>query len=246
MPVADTAQQRAGGHRTEALQRHQALAARVFARRLGDEPVVFFDPLVEWAGVRQQVADTLPGMARQAFEMGADLATKAGDLLWQDDAEFGDQPAQPIVGGRAFLDEALPRAVQTPDDPRGLFLDRDEAPVWSPDGFTGGGGIGGIVLATLAAHPVGGDKLRRHQLHRVAELAELPCPVVRARTRFHPGHARRQLRHQLQQFVARNLRFDENCLAVLIDAMEGKHILGKINANRYDAQGLPLSWFSNG
>ena len=122
MPVADTAQQRAGGHRTEALQRHQAPAARVFACRLGDEPVVFFDPLVEWAGVRQQVADTLPGMARQAFEMGADLATKAGDLLWQDDAEFGDQPAQPIVGGRAFLDKALPRAVQTPDDPRGSSL----------------------------------------------------------------------------------------------------------------------------
>ena len=40
--------------------------------------------------------------------------------------------------------------------------------------------IGGVVLASLAAHSVGGDELRSHQLDAVALLGKETGPVVRA------------------------------------------------------------------
>ena len=40
--------------------------------------------------------------------------------------------------------------------------------------------IGGVVLASLAAHAVGDNELGRHQLDGVAVLGEEPGPVVRA------------------------------------------------------------------
>ena len=63
--------------------------------------------------------------------MRADVPAQAGDLLRQDDAEFGDQAAQAVVGGGAFFDKALPGAVQAEDDLLVFFLDRDKAHVWA-------------------------------------------------------------------------------------------------------------------
>ena len=128
---------------------------------------------------------------------------QVGDLLRQDDAEFGDQAAQPVIGGGAFLDEAVAGAVQAQDDLLVLFLDRHEAHVRACHGFADGRGVRRIVLAALAGHAVGGDELRRHQLDGVAVRPKLPRPVVRAGAGFHADQARRQLRDQLQQLVAR-------------------------------------------
>ncbi len=206
VPAADTGQERTGADRANARAFHQALAARIVPGGLGDDAVVLLDPGIEPIGVGQQVADALVGVARQVFEMRADLTTQAGDFLRQDDAEFADQAAQPVIGRGAFFDKAIPGAVQAQDDLLVFFLDRDEAHVRSGDGFANRGGVRRIILAALAGHAVGGDELRRHQLHAVAVLAEQPRPVVRARAGFHADEAGRQLRHQLQQFVASYLR----------------------------------------
>ncbi|TMQ77846.1 hypothetical protein ACCUM_2564 [Candidatus Accumulibacter phosphatis] len=55
--------------------------------------------------------------------------------------------------------------------------------------------------------------------------------MVRTRAGFHTDQTRRQLRHQLQPFVARNLRLDENGLAVLIHTMHA--------ANTFLARSMP-------
>jgi hypothetical protein len=154
-----------------------------------------------------------------------------------------DQAAQAVIGGGAFFDEALPGAVQAQDDLLVFFLDRDEAHVRPGDGFADGGGVRRVVLAALAAHAVGRDELGRHQLDGVAVLAEQPRPVVRAGAGFHADEAGRQLRHQLQQFVACYLGLDQCGLAVIINAMHGKDVLGQIDSNGDNAHGLPLSWF---
>ena len=116
VPVADAGQHRAGGDRADAGALHQALAARIVARRLGDDAVVLGDPFIELVGMGQQVDRCTGWLAGQVFQVGADVAAQAGDLLRQDDAEFGDQAAQAVVEGGAFFDKPLPRAVQAKDD----------------------------------------------------------------------------------------------------------------------------------
>ena len=91
---------------------HQAAAGGIFARGFGNGFVVLGYLGVESVGVGQQVADALVGVAGQVFEMFSDVAAQAGNFLWEDDAEFGDQAAQAVVGGGALSDEALPGAVQ--------------------------------------------------------------------------------------------------------------------------------------
>lgn len=57
-------------------------------------------------------------------------------------------------------------------------LDGHEAHVWALNGFADRGGVGRIVLAALARHPVGGDELGRDQPHGVARSVEQPGPMV--------------------------------------------------------------------
>jgi hypothetical protein len=74
----------------------------------------------------------------------------------------------------------------------------------------------------------------------VAVLGTQPRPVVRARTRLHCDRARRQRRHQLQQFGARNARALQFNFAKLIDAVHGKDVLGEIDSNAQNSHGLLL------
>ena len=263
VPVAEAGQEGAGGDRADAGTLHQATAARILARRVGDGFVVVGNAHIELVGMRQEVADALVGIPRKVFEMGADVLAQAGDFLRQDDAEFGDQAADSVVGGGALFDEALSRAVQCEDDlmkplRSGLssqktrakplrmlvfFLDRDKAHVGSGDSFADGRGIGGIVLATLAGEAVGGDELRRHQFDGVAVAPEKPGPVVGAGAGFDADQARGHLHDQRQQLIPGDLRLDQYGFAVLIDAMDGKDVLGKIDSNCDNAHGFPLSSF---
>ena len=123
-----------------------------------------------------------------------------------------------------------------------FFLDRHKAHVGPGDGFADGGGIGGVVLAALAAHAVGRDELGRHQPDGVAVVPEQPRPVVRAGAGFHADQAGRQLGDQ-RQLVARHLGLDQRGFARFINAMHGKDVLGEIDSNSDNAHGLPLSWF---
>ena len=59
-------------------------------------------------------------------------------------------------------------------------LDRHEAHLESVHRFTDGGGVGRVVLATLARQPVRDDKLRRDELEGVAMLHKQPRPMVSA------------------------------------------------------------------
>lgn len=138
--VADAVQQRAGGDGADAGALHQTLAPRVFARGLCNGFVIVSNSQVELVGMRQQIANTLVGITGQVFQVRADALSQAGDFLRQDDAEFGDQAAQPVVGGGAFFDKALPGAVQAQqDDLPVFFLGGDKAHLGTSDGFADGG-----------------------------------------------------------------------------------------------------------
>jgi len=131
----------------------------------------------------KQISYAAVGVARQVFQVCADLAAQAGDFLRQHDAELGDQAAQAVVACGAFLDESLPGAVQTQDDLLVFFLDRDEKHGRASDGLADRGGIRRIVLAETASHAIGRDELRCHQFDGVAVTAapsgarrsRLPC-----------------------------------------------------------------------
>ena len=116
--------------------------------------------------------------------MSADFPTQAFDFLRQNNAEFADQATQAVVERGAFFHEALPGAVQAEDGLLVDALDRDKAHVRPGDSFANGGGIGRVVLAALAAHPVRGDELGGHQFDGVAVIPEQSCPVMRARAGF--------------------------------------------------------------
>ena len=77
--------------------------------------------------------------------MRTDAMTQARNFLWQNDAEFGNQAAQPVIGRGALFDEALPRAVQAQDDLLVFFFDGDKAHRGPGDGLGDGGGVSGGV-----------------------------------------------------------------------------------------------------
>jgi len=199
--------------------------------------------------VREQVADTAIDPARQIFKTQDDFFTQPGDFLWQNDAEFANQSAQSVVGGRALFDESLPGAVQAEDGLLVFFLDRDKSHLGPGDSFADGRGIRRVVLAAAARHAVGRDKLGGHQFNLVAVLPKLSGPVVRSAARFHADQAGREIGNQRQQLVSRHLRFVQRCLAIFIYAMYGEYVLGKIDSDYHptgiyfghNAHGLPLS-----
>lgn len=128
---------------------------------------------------------------------------------------------------------------------------RHEAHVGSGDGFADGSGIRRVVLAALAAHAVRGDELGGDQPDGVAVLPEQPRPVVGAGTRFHADQGRRQLRDQRRQILPRHLRLDQQQIAIIINGVHRKYILGEVDSYRdptairfgHNAHGLPLPWF---
>jgi hypothetical protein len=142
--------------------------------------------------------------------------------------------------GRARLDEALPGTVHHQLRLLFLGLHRHEAHVRPLHGLASSRGIGRVVLAALAREPVGGDELRCHQPHGMTVTNEQPRPVVRTGARFHADRARRQRGDQLVQLRPWHARTHELRLAGFIDAVDGEHVLGKIDADGENGQGLPL------
>ena len=133
--------------------------------------------------------------------------------------------------------------MQAEDDLLVFFLYRNKSHVGAGHRFTDRRSIGGVVLAALPAHAVGGDKLGGHELDAVAVLAKLPRPVVCAGAGFHANHARRQLHDQRQHLFARYPGLDQRAPAGFVHPMHREHVLGEIDSNRDNAHGLPLSWF---
>ena len=178
MAVADAGQQCAGGDGADAGLFHQSLAARVFARSLCDGSVVVGDARIELVGMRQEITDTLVGITGKVFKMRANTLPQTTHFLRQDDAEFGNQAAQAVIGGGAFFNKTLPGTVQAQDDLLVFFLDGDKAHLGTGDGLSDGGGVRCVVLAAFTAHAVGGDEFGCDQFDGVAMLADQAGPVV--------------------------------------------------------------------
>ncbi len=60
---------------------------------------------------------------------------------------------------------------------------------------------------------------------------------------MHTDQAGRELGDQGWQLFACDLGLDQYGLAVFIDAVNRKDVLGEIDTYRHNAHGLPLSWF---
>src|SRR5471032_1654787 len=120
--------------------------------------------------MREHVAHTAIGPARQIFQVLSDLAFQSLDLQWQDNAEFADQATNAVVERGAFFDKALASAVQAKNRLLVFILDRHKAHVRSGDGFANRGGIGRIILAALAGKSVRRDELGGNQANGMAML----------------------------------------------------------------------------
>lgn len=151
---------------------------------------------------------------------GADFPAQVLGLLREDDAELREQAAHAVEAGGAFFDKPLACAVQAEDRLLMLVLDRDEAHVGAADGFTDGSRVGGVVLAAPAGHAVRDDELGCHDADGVAVGLEQASPMVRTGTGFQADQARRELSHDGEQLVARDLGFGQGGLAGLINAMQ--------------------------
>ena len=110
-----------------------------------------------------------------------------------------------------------------------------------PHGFADRRGVGRVVLAALAAHPVGRDELGGHQFDAMAVGAKQPCKVVRSGAGFHANDARRELGDQRRQLFPRYLGLDQDSFAVFIDTVHSKDVLGKIDSCTHNAHRLHIA-----
>jgi hypothetical protein len=190
--------------------------------------------------VETSVADRRVRPAGQVLEVRCGLAAYGGGLLRQDNAELREQAADAVDSGRALLDQALAHAVHAQPGLLVLALDRNEPHVRSLHCFADRSRVGCVVLAALAAHAIGRHELRRHQPKDVAVRGEQPRPVVRPRARLHADGARRQRGDQLVQLGPGHARPNEHCLAVLVDAVHRKDVLGEIDPNVENGHDFPF------
>ena len=118
-------------------------------------------------------------------------------------------------------------------------LDRHEAHAGAGDGFADGCGIGRIVLVGL---DVGFDELGRHQAYGVPHRLQLAGPMMGTATGLQANQAGGQVDEEARHLFALEC-FVEYGLAVLINAVNLKHILGQVDANGCNLHGGRSCWF---
>src|SRR5450631_3257030 len=64
--------------------------------------------------------------------------------------------------------------------------------------------------------------------------------MMRTRAGLHAHGARRERRHQLMQPGTLHARAYQHRLAVLVDSVERKNVLGEIDSHEQNSHGLPL------
>jgi hypothetical protein len=64
--------------------------------------------------------------------------------------------------------------------------------------------------------------------------------MMRARARLHANGARRQRGYQLMQPGTLHARAHQHRLAVLVDSVDRKNVLGEIDPDEQNSHGLPL------
>lgn len=166
--------------------------------------------------------------------------TPNGGRLRQHDTELREQAADAVDAGRALLDETLAHPVQAQHPLLLQALDGHKTHLGALHRLTDGGGICGIVLASLAREAVGHDELGGDQAHRVAMLDKQPGPVVCARAGPHADGAGWQGCNEIEQLGACYAGAHQCGLAAFIHPMQGEHGLGEIDADIDNSHGLPL------
>jgi len=219
---------------------HQLLGPLVVLGHDLDVRVVLRHAFVQPGDLAEQVADDGVGVARQVLQALAVPAAHGGGLERQHDAEPAEQAADAVERGGALFDKPLASAVHHQARLLVEVLDRHKAHVRALDGLADGGGVGRVVLAALAHHAVGRDKLRGDQPHAVAPGQEQPRPVVGARAGLHANDAGRQRRNQLVQLVARHGRSHQLDLAGLVDAVNRENVLGEVDTHGQNRHEPPL------
>ena len=85
--------------------------------------------------------------------------------------------------------------------------------------------------------PVGGDELGGDEPDGVSEALELARPVMGTAAGFESDGARRQGGDEFEELGARDLWLEQDRLAGFVDAVEGKNVLGEVDAEGYDGHG---------
>ena len=197
------------------------------------------DPLVEHADQRlaglklcRQHQQTRLGIHRQRAIIlschDREQILEAFATLSSSNAELSHMRAQGVDQLRALTHQQVAYPVLH-QPPLLLYgLDRDEPHGRAPHRLADRLGIGGIVLVALdvSLHIFG-----RHQPDFVAELPQLPCPMVRCGTRFHAHQARRQGLKERDYLAAPQL-LPDNHLLVGVDAVNLEDVLGEIQTYR--------------
>ncbi len=85
-----------------------------------------------------------------------------------------------------------------------------------------------------------GDERGRDQPHGAAVSCKPACPVKADRAGLHGSRAPRHRGDELVQLAARLREPHQRRLAVLIDAVHRKHVVGETDADEYDRYGFPF------
>jgi hypothetical protein len=159
--------------------------------------------------------------------------------LRDDVAILGQVPTQGVQALRALAHQQVAGAEHHPVCLLLLAFDRHEAHARPLGRLADRLGIGHVVLLPLHIRlDVGG----RDQPHRVAQLAELTCPVVRPGTGLHRHHARLLGSEELHHLGPRQ-PLAEHHSARRVRPMRLKDVLREIQPNRASlSHGRLLMW----
>lgn len=75
----------------------------------------------------------------------------------------------------------------------------------------------------------------------MAEALELAGPVTGATAGFESDDAGRQRGNAFEEFGARDLWLEQDGFGGCVDAVEGEHVLGDVDAEGYDGHGTSPS-----
>lgn len=114
---------------------------------------------------------------------------------------------------------------------------RDKTHVGPSDGFANCQRISGVIFTGFTCQPVWRNEFWSHQFNVVTVLLEKPCPVVSPEACLHPNNAGWQAGNEFGQRSPGYFGFNENSIAIFINAMNGKKIFSEVDPNSYNGYG---------